>query len=101
MVQKPRRARKKKIEATKEVKEVDRVGPSGKTKDPVSGMGSRFRVLGDDFIVADKENEIEIHSFRTDINAISQSEDVPLVEKLDVNQVNKGKRKIRKALLNK
>lgn len=99
MVQKPRRARKRKFEFAKEVKEVGRVGPSRKIKYHISGMGSKFHVLSDVSAVVGKDNELEIHPSSIVTDTICNSEDVLVVEKLDVNQVNGGKRKMRRDLL--
>lgn len=100
VVQKLKRARKHKFETTKEVKEVENIGPAGKSKDHISGMGSRLIALGDETIVTEQEKEIEINLPRMDIEDKNQYEEVQLVENLDDNKVNEGKRKDKRALLN-
>lgn len=100
VVQKLKRARKHKFETTKEAKEVENTGPAGKSKDHISGMGSRFMSLGDETIVTEQEKEIEINFPRTDIEDNNQYEEVQLVENLDDNKVNGGKMKDKRALLN-
>ncbi|KAI5399036.1 hypothetical protein KIW84_064416 [Lathyrus oleraceus] len=60
----------------------------------ISGMGSNFMMLGDDSIVNEKENEIEINLPKMDIEVTNQSEEVQLVENKDDNKVNAGKRKV-------
>lgn len=75
-----------KVEFSKEVIEVGKVGPSGKSKGNTIGVGFRYQALNEAIIDVEEDTEFEIQPSSPAKETIRNAVEAKVVERLIVNK---------------